>query len=303
MLLIANASAGTAERRTLEEALEVLRRHADVEVAETSNPGELDGVLHRAGSRPIVVAGGDGSLHAVVAALYRRHELSDRVLGLLPLGTGNDFARGLGLPLEPEAAAEVLVDGVPRPMDLVVDELGEVVVNNVHLGASAHASRHGATWKSRLGSIGVGPVRLGALGYPIGAAITALRPPFVRLRVEVDGEVVTDVDRHVLMLAIGNGASIGGGTEVAPGADPSDGRIDVMISYATGPLQRIGFLRKLVDGQHHDREDVVFRRAEQVSVAGEDFWLSADGELSGPERRRAWRVEPAAYSLLLPRVD
>src|SRR5690606_7794708 len=94
MLVITNADAGTADDVELERALTFLRRHASVEVAETSNPGELDGVLHRAGSRVIVVAGGDGSLHAVIAALHRRNQLADTTLGLLPMGTGNDFARG-----------------------------------------------------------------------------------------------------------------------------------------------------------------------------------------------------------------
>src|SRR3954468_6003574 len=200
LLLITHAEAGASDE--LGAALEVLHGHTSVEVAETSNPGELDGVLHRAGSRPIVVAGGDGSLHAVVATLHRRNDLAGKVLGLLPLGTGNDFARTIGMPLEPVEAAKALVSGVPRPMDLIVDELGEVVVNSVHIGASAMASQHGATWKERLGPFG-----LGIIGYPVGAAIAAIRPPFVRLRIEVDGEVVADVDRHVLMVAVGNGAS------------------------------------------------------------------------------------------------
>ncbi|MGI9157663.1 MAG: diacylglycerol kinase family protein, partial [Marmoricola sp.] len=65
LLLIANGEAGGAEELGLDAALKVLRAHTDVEVCHTSNPGELDGVLHRAGSRRIVVAGGDGSLHAV----------------------------------------------------------------------------------------------------------------------------------------------------------------------------------------------------------------------------------------------
>ena len=109
LLLITNTDAGGAERESLEVALGVLREDADVEVASTSNPGELDGVLHRAGCRSIVVAGGDGSLHAVVAALHRRHELGGRTLGLIPLGTGNDFARALGIPLDPAEAAAALL--------------------------------------------------------------------------------------------------------------------------------------------------------------------------------------------------
>jgi len=67
LLVITNDEAGTSDEETLGRALAVLREHASVEVQSTGNPGELDGVLHRAGSRRIVVAGGDGSLHAIVS--------------------------------------------------------------------------------------------------------------------------------------------------------------------------------------------------------------------------------------------
>src|SRR4051794_30246427 len=204
LLVITNSDAGTADEETLRAALAVLREHVSVEVAATSNPGELDGVLHRAGSRRIVVAGGDGSLHAVIAALYRRNDLKSAVIGLLPLGTGNDFARGTGIPLDIEEAARVILRGEVRPLDLVVDEVGEIVVNNVHIGAGANASRRGHRWKERLHSIGVGKVNLGKLGYPLGALLTAWNPPIIRVRVEVDGEVVNDLDEQVLMVAVGN---------------------------------------------------------------------------------------------------
>jgi YegS/Rv2252/BmrU family lipid kinase len=295
LLLITNVEAGGAQDEALEVALGVLRDSADVEVATTGNPGELDGVLHRAGSRAIVVAGGDGSLHAVVTALHRRHELADRTLGLIPLGTGNDFARTLEIPLDPAEAAASLLRGRARKMDLIVDELGGVVVNSVHAGASAQASRRGARWKERLGPFGIG-----ILGYPIGAALAAVRPPFVRLRIEADGDVVADMDQHILMVAVGNGASVGGGTELTPDADPSDGRMDVMISLATGPLERFGYVWHLRRGEHPERKDVITLRAGQVTISGEDFFLAADGEISGPERRRSWHLEPGAYSMIIP---
>ena len=220
LLVITNAEAGTSDEETLELALAILREKASVEVQATSNPGELDGVLHRAGSRRIVVAGGDGSLHAVIAALHRRNDLKAAVLGLLPLGTGNDFARGTGIPLDIEEAARVILAGEVRPMDVVVDEVGEVVVNSVHVGAGANASRRGHRWKERLGSVGVGKLNLGKLGYPIGALLTAWHPPIIRLRVEVDGEVVNDLDQRVLMVALGNGSSVGGGAQLTPEATP-----------------------------------------------------------------------------------
>lgn len=290
VLLIANADAGSHDAERLEEALDVLRRSTDVEVAKTSEPGELDGVLHRRGGRMVVVAGGDGSLHAVIATLHRRNELADTVVGLLPLGTGNDFARGNDIPLEPAAAAELIVTGAVRPVDLIVDCVGEVVVNNVHVGVGAQASRKAATWKKRLGRV----------GYWVGAALAALNPPFYRFRVEVDGEVVADFDRHVAQVAIGNGSTVGGGTDLTPHADTGDGMLDVMVSFAVGPLSRFGYAFQLRLGRHPERDDVCYVRGTRVAVSGQSFWSSADGELSGPERHRTWRVEPGAFRMPLP---
>jgi len=300
LLVITNSDAGTADEESLELALAVLREHVSVEVQATGDPGELDGVLHRAGSRRIVVAGGDGSLHAVISALHRRNDLKNSVLGLLPLGTGNDFARGTDIPLDIEEAARVILHGEVRPMDLVVDEVGEVVVNSVHVGAGANASRRGARWKERLGSIGVGKANLGKLGYPIGAALTAWNPPILRLRVEVDGRVVNDFDQPVLMVAVGNGSSVGGGAELTPEASPEDGRVDVMISRAVRPLQRLAYAVRLGVARHHLAEEATYLRGSTVSVSGEEFWCSADGEIYGPERQRTWHVEPEAYSMVLP---
>lgn len=301
LLVITNSDAGTADDTALAAALDVLRGSTSVEVCATAAPGELDGVLHRAGSRRVVVAGGDGSLHAVISALHRRHELgTDRVLGLIPLGTGNDFARTLGLPLEPVEAAQTLLEGEVRSMDLLVDEVGQIVVNQVHLGAGAEAGRRGEPWKKRLGAIGVGPVNLGRLGYPIGALLSAVNPPVLRLRVEADGEVVTDVDHPVLMVALGNGATVGGGLELTPDADPGDGRIDVMIARPRGAASRLAYAARLGIGSHGDHNEVVTLRAKTVTVTGTEFWCSADGEIYGPERHRMWRLEPAAYSMIVP---
>ena len=185
-------------------------------------------------------------------------------------------------------------------MDLVVDELGEVVVNGVHVGAGANASRRGARWKERLGSIGVGQVNLGKLGYPIGALLTAWNPPLVRLHVEVDGEVVNDVDEQILMVAVGNGSSVGGGAELTPEATPEDGKLDVMISRATRPSERFMYAVRLGVARHHLADGATYLRGTSVSVSGGPFWCSADGEIYGPERQRTWHVEPEAYSMVLP---
>jgi len=295
LLLIANSDAGSNDSENLDKALTVLRKATDVEVCSTSDQGELDGVLHRRGGRRVVVAGGDGSLHTVVAALHRRHELANTVLGLIPLGTGNDFARGVDIPLDPEESARLVVTGSVRPVDLLVDCAGEVVVNSVHVGVGAEASRKAHTWKKRLGRA----------GYGIGALLASVKPPFVRLRIEVDGEVVADFTHPILQVAIGNSSHVGGGTALVPSADPEDGKVDVMVSFAVGPFSRFGYVLGLRKGRHGRRDDVLTVRGSTVSVSGRPFYCSADGELYGPERSRSWRVEPGAFSMSLPpdRVD
>ena len=295
-LVISNSDAGSADEESLEAALDVLRTGADVEVADTSSLEDLDEALSQAGDRVVVIAGGDGSIHAVIQSLHGRRDLTGRTIGLLPLGTGNDFARGCGVPLDLTEAADVILGGEARPVDLIVDDRDEVVVNNVHAGAGAAASQVGARWKSRLGKVG-----LGRLGYPIGALITALDPPTVRIRVTLDGEVVQDVDSEVLMVAVGNGAHVGGGAAINPDADPESGALDVVITRALRPLARIGYAARLGLGRHTAHEEVLHRTGRSVRVDGEHFWLSADGEIEGPMKHRTWQLVPAAYSLLLPR--
>ena len=117
---------------------------------------------------------------------------------------------------------------------------------------------------------------------------------------EVDGEVVNDVDRPVLMVAIGNGGNVGGGTELNPDADTEDGLLDVMISRAVKPTAKLGYVAGLRKGEHDQRDDVVTLRGTSVKVSGDEFWLSADGEISGPERNRTWRIEPGAFRMPLP---
>lgn len=295
LLVITNAAAGTNEDEVLEPALEAMRQRADVKVAATASPDELAEVLAQLDGRQVVVAGGDGSLHAVVQALYDAGLLHRAAVSLLPLGTGNDFARGMGIPLDTLAAVAVVLDGDLRPVDLITDDEGGIVINNVHAGVSAQASRHGARWKQRLGS-----VNLGKVGYPVGAAIAALRPQMIRLDILVDGNAVSSRKQPVLMLSVGNSSHVGGGTPITPDATPEDGRADVMVSFATGGLSRLGFALTLRKGEHQQREDVRRVRGRVVGIRGRrDFWCSADGEITGPHRAKRWVVQSGALQMVL----
>ena len=288
-LLLASARAGSADAEAVAAARTALDEAGACESVETATPEELDAALSRAGRRRVVVAGGDGSLHLVVSRLRALGELDRADLALVPLGTGNDLARALGIPLDPAEAARLAVTGTPRPLDLVVDSDGGVAVNAVHLGVGAEAAQKAARLKPRLGP----------LAYPLGAVAAGFRATGTHLRVEVDGELVSD--RRTLMVGIANGPGIGGGHPLHPEAVPDDGLLDVMVSTAVRPFERVAFGAALQAGEHLRSPHVRSARGREVVVSGGPVEVNADGELGDAcTGRRTWRVEPGAWRLVRP---
>ncbi|MGA9101256.1 diacylglycerol/lipid kinase family protein, partial [Aeromicrobium sp.] len=151
VLAIANANAGSSTEEAQDTALNVLRKGLDVTMVSTSSPDDLEQALSdHPDITTVVVLGGDGSLHAVVAALHAAGRLGDVTVGLVPMGTGNDYARSIDLPLEPDAAARVVIDGHVQDVDLVFDGNDMVVVNAAHVGIGAEAAAKAKPWKKVL---------------------------------------------------------------------------------------------------------------------------------------------------------
>jgi YegS/Rv2252/BmrU family lipid kinase len=290
LLVVTNAAAGRGGDAAVRAALGVLRQEADVRVGDAAGPDDVDRLLDGLDDRTLVVAGGDGSLHVIIGRLLARGELTpDRPIGIVPLGTGNDLARTLGLPLEPVEAARAVLRGRPRSLDLLVDDTGAVVVNVVHLGVGAEAAQKAVPLKDRLGMT----------AFTVGSVAAGARPGGWEVRVAVDGRVLP-LEGEVLMVAVANGRTIGGGAELAPDASPDDGFLDVVVVMSGGPVARIGFGVSLREGEHVGRDDVIVVRGTTVAVAGEEMPVNADGELGGVVSSRSWSVRPAAWSVLVP---
>lgn len=288
-VLVANEAAGSAEQEQVEAACAALRAAADVESIACASPQDLDDAIARLDERTLVVAGGDGSLHLAVERLARRDPplLATTPLGLIPLGTGNDFARGVGLPLDPVQAAEAVLRGAPRRLDLLWTDDGHVVVNASHAGLGARAAERAAELKPTLGPA----------AYPVGALLAGLAEGRHELAVTVDTETVSD--GPTLMVGIANAPSIGGGTLLAPGARPDDGLLDVVVVRAVGPLARVAFGRALRAGTHLERDDVDRHRGRSVRIAGEPVPHDLDGEYLDPVPSLTYTVDPGAWQLLL----
>ncbi len=286
-VLVVNEAAGSSDEAAVAAAAEVLRPAGGADVVTTASPDDLDAVLGSLAGRRLVVCGGDGSLHLAVSRLHALGRLEEP-LGLIPLGTGNDLARGVGLPFDdPAAAAARIRDGAPTPMDLLEDDTGRLCVNALHAGVGADAAARAASLKDQLS----------AVAYPVGAVLAGVAAEGVRTEVTLDGEVLVDAD--VLMVAVTNGTCFGGGASICPDARPDDGHLDVAVVTAVGPLARAAFALALNAGEHLAREDVQVAVGSQVRIRGEGLRYVVDGEIGEePETDRTWTVRHHAWQLV-----
>ncbi|MDQ3931553.1 MAG: lipid kinase, partial [Actinomycetota bacterium] len=161
----------------------------------------------------------------------------------------------------------------------------------VHIGIGAEAAHQAEAFKDDLGR----------MAYRLGGLLAGVREPGWQLAVALDGRPLMTGDEPVLMVAVANGPSIGGGTPLCPAALPDDGLLDVVVVSATGPAARAAFAVALLAGQHLDRDDVTHARGHVVAVQGEPVRSNADGEVSEELDRHSYRVDPAAWEVLVPR--
>lgn len=286
-LAISNAGAGTSTDETVRACLAVWREAHTVDHAATADRDDLDRTLAAHPDVTVVVAmGGDGTVHAVVQSLHDAGRLGSVDVALVPLGTGNDFARTLGLPEDPIAAARALRSASRRTIDLIVDGEDRVVVNAAHVGIGADAAARAHPIK---------PV-LGRVAYAVGALTTLfVRSP--RLDVTIDDEVLAG---RIAQVAVGNGRFVGGGGELLPHARIDDGVMDVAVAFASTVPRRIVYALTLRRGRHPGQDFVEYTTAVSVEVRGADLRCTTDGELGDPQPVHGWRLLPSAWSMLLP---
>ncbi|MFP5309391.1 MAG: diacylglycerol/lipid kinase family protein [Actinomycetes bacterium] len=293
--LLVNADAGTATDEAVEAAAAAFRAGGvEVAVHTTDDPADVRAVVDDLTEHDVlVVCGGDGSLHVAVAAADAAGALDRVTFAVVPLGTGNDLATSLGTPQDPAEAATALLAGAARPADLLRGPDGAVCVNALHLGVGVDAAERAAEMKEGAGDA----------AYPLGALAAGTGPLGWALEVEVDGAPVRPdgADDGLLLVAVCNGPTFGGGARVAPDAAIDDGELDVVVSAATGPMARGVFAAAMRRGTAAERDDTVAVRGTRVVVTGDACAANVDGELDGIERgRHAWEVDPGAWILVRP---
>ncbi|MBC2642446.1 MULTISPECIES: diacylglycerol kinase [unclassified Rhodococcus (in: high G+C Gram-positive bacteria)] len=222
------------------------------------------------GTDALVVVGGDGAISIGLQAAA----LSGTPVGLIPAGTGNDHAREFGIPVgDPVAAADVIADGEVQESDLARITLGDgAVVWAGTIVASGFDSL--VTDRANRMSWPKGPMRY---NLAMLAELTQLRP--LHYRIDLDDETV-EVD--ATLVAVGNGRSYGGGMQICPNADKTDGLLDVTV-VDHGPRTRlVRLFPRVYKGTHVNLPDVQTYRSRTVRLHCEDITAYADGDRVGP---------------------
>jgi YegS/Rv2252/BmrU family lipid kinase len=234
------------------------------------------------GEIPVTLSG-DGLIGAVAGAL---RDVPGAVLGVLPGGRGNDFARMIGLPLDAVAACGVLAGGRPAPIDMGEAD-GRTFLGIASLGFDSEANR----------IANAAPPQLGRLVYVYGAlrALAAWKP--ATFTVDVDG---ARTELRGWSVAAANSAFYGGGMRLAPHARLDDGALDVILIGECSPLRYARTLPTVFRGTHV-REPMVheLRGAELRVDADRPFTVYADGDPIG-NLPITMRAVPAALQVLLP---
>ncbi|MGW0150263.1 YegS/Rv2252/BmrU family lipid kinase [Streptomyces sp. NPDC004822] len=217
--------------------------------------------------RVVLAVGGDGMAGGVGGALSG----TDALLGLVPAGRGNDFARALDLPTDPAALARVLLDHEPSAVDTIEVESAvhprTVVLGSVYAGVDALANRHANN----------STLLRGAASYYAGGlrAVTTWRP--ARYRVTVDGHEHLHVGYTVVAA---NSGYYGSGRRIAPDARVDDGQLDVVMIRQAPRRLFFALMNELKTGAHVRRPEVEILRGKEIRIAADrDVPYGADGEV------------------------
>jgi diacylglycerol kinase family enzyme len=284
--LVINANASGMRGNRPDEVREALSRAgAAVDVRTTSTIAELAELWRAEDDSRIVLAGGDGSLHAAVNLRE-----PPRDVALVPSGGANNIARSLGIPLGLDDAARLAVAGSVQPVDLIEVATAEetrLVVESVSVGylASARARYHGRN------STDI------AAGVRAGAAALARFHPFAA---HVRGPGVAEEDLRLAQVFVANLPLYEFGLLVAPHADPADAMLDVIGIHAASRRAVLRMVAELRRGTHLDHADVHLWRTPSLRLATHGLSpIVADSVDmgSGPAELRA---VPAALRLVRP---
>lgn len=275
--LICNPTAGRGRAGRLLGDVQTLLHSLGVTntVALTHRPGEATTLAAQAldeGYTRVIAMGGDGTLNEVVNGLVQAPSPDWRAgqpgtLGVIPVGTGNDFIKMLGIPQDWRAACRRIATGQPRRVDIGRVN-GRIFLNNVGIGFDAQVGIEAKKIRWLSGQA----VYLAALARNM---LLSYRTPEVC--VQLDGE---QIKQSITLLTVGNGRCSGGGFWLTPDAQVDDGFFDICLVHGLSKAQMLALVPSAMKGTHITANPVRMSRARQITVTSADpLPVHADGEI------------------------
>ena len=288
-VVILNPKAGSA--RKVAAIVKRIRHLPDVAVRLTARKGDAVRFARtalRKGCEMIVAGGGDGTLNEVVNGIGAH---GSRIrLGLIPLGTGNDFARTLNLPTDLDEAIALLAAGHTRAIDLV-----RVTSDRVRYFVNVSAGGFSGLVDEKLTP--EMKKTWGPLAYLRGAA--AALPELRAYRTRLSLDKTESLTLSLYNVVIANGRYVGGGRQIAPEASIDDGLLDIILIQERSTAELALLAAQVALGNHLSSDAIVFRRAAKVTVNSKPgMWFNVDGELVGNEPAK-FEVLPRALQFVV----
>ena len=256
---------------------------ADVEYVRAGvNLAELSRQAVAGGADIVVAGGGDGTLSATASALAG----TDTCFGVLPVGTLNHFARDLNLPLDLDAAAEIVVEGDTRAVD-VAEVNGKIFLNN--------------------SIIGLYPIyrflksRYRRMALVMAAAGVFRRYPSLKVVLHVDGE---PIQRRTPYILVGNNRHAMEGYNLGTRESMTEGKLWIYVMKDHGRWGLVRLLAKLIAGRFHGPDDFDIFSAEEVWIEanrGKKIGVALDGEITVMDTPLHYRIRPQALKVRVPR--
>ncbi|NLY42687.1 MAG: diacylglycerol kinase family lipid kinase [Clostridiaceae bacterium] len=212
----------------------------------------------------IVAVGGDGTVNEVINGMVG----SNAALGIIPAGTGNDFAKSLNIPADIDKALDVLLHGKEEKID-IGKACGKYFMNVASIGFDAKVIEQVNTIKKYIS---------GTWSYIIAVFKTLLNYKPIKVRVSMDGMII---DKEVFLIAIANGKYYGGGMMIAPHAHVNDGYLDICIISKISKLKVATLFPTIFKGKHIHQPEVECFKAKKVEVFAKGASINCDGELIG----------------------
>jgi YegS/Rv2252/BmrU family lipid kinase len=241
------------------------------------------------GADRIVVAGGDGSVHEAVNGILRAEKPAR--LGVIPTGTGNDFAKACAIPLDWEHATEQLATRLVTNEPYRQIDIGRMndryFANGAGIGFDAKVTKVARSYRWPIGDF----VYLFAI---LRCMIDGIATP--RVTIVADG---LNWDAPLTLANISNGAWVGGMFHIAPMAKNDDGRLELLIAGPVTRLRILSLLPKLIRGKHMDATEILHASVQRVRIeASAPVPSHLDGEVGALEQNYDIEILPASLDLL-----